>query len=295
MNIGQRIKALRSSKMMTQSELAGTEITRNMLSRIENGNALPSLPTLIYLAEKLGVPAGFLLADDNDDTFYKKNSILPDIRKAYAAGDWSICRDLCESINDADDELNYLIAMCDFNSGVDAFSDGNLRLAKTLFESVCSVDDYPEYPVTETKLKSSVYLAYMREISPSFDSDEAAANVPDSTLSDPFCRYCSVFIGINSGNEEKTVIDTAKYASLTDNDNIFYSGHINARLMIKAGNYAGAHACLKKLLNDSVALPSPMLYFIFSDLELCCGKLSDFKGAYEYSGDKMGMMERFFR
>ena len=295
MNIGQKIRFLRSSKMMTQSELAGTEITRNMLSRIENGSALPSLPTLLYLAEKLGVPAGYLLADDDDDTVYRKINILPDIRKAYAAGDWSICRDLCESIKETDDELNYLIAMCDFNSGTDAFSDGNLHRALTLFESVCSLDEYPEYPVREAKLKSSVYLAYMREISPSFDSDDAASDVPDSTLSDPFCRYCSVFISLNTDNDEKTVIDAGKYSKLTDSDNIFYSAHINSRLMIRSGNFAGAHACLKKLLNDSVSLPSPMLYFIFSDLELCCNKLSDFKGAYEYSGDKMGMMERFFR
>ena len=41
--IGEKIKALRISKRMTQSELAGDQITRNMLSLIENGSALPSL------------------------------------------------------------------------------------------------------------------------------------------------------------------------------------------------------------------------------------------------------------
>ena len=39
MNIGERIRALRNAKMMTQTELAGKQITRNMLSRIENGSA----------------------------------------------------------------------------------------------------------------------------------------------------------------------------------------------------------------------------------------------------------------
>jgi transcriptional regulator with XRE-family HTH domain len=53
--------------MMTQQELAGEYITRNMLSRIENGFALPSIPTLLYLAEKLGVPAGYLLADETEE------------------------------------------------------------------------------------------------------------------------------------------------------------------------------------------------------------------------------------
>jgi transcriptional regulator with XRE-family HTH domain len=41
MNIGKKIKDLRSAKMMTQSELAGDEITRNMLSRIESGSKRP--------------------------------------------------------------------------------------------------------------------------------------------------------------------------------------------------------------------------------------------------------------
>ena len=39
MNIGERIRALRNAKMMTQTELAGKQIARNMLSRIENGSA----------------------------------------------------------------------------------------------------------------------------------------------------------------------------------------------------------------------------------------------------------------
>ena len=50
MDIGKKIKELRSAKLMTQTELAGHEITRNMLSRIENGAALPSIGTVIYLA-----------------------------------------------------------------------------------------------------------------------------------------------------------------------------------------------------------------------------------------------------
>ena len=39
--IGQKIRALRLSRHMTQAQLAGDSITRNMLSLIENGNAVP--------------------------------------------------------------------------------------------------------------------------------------------------------------------------------------------------------------------------------------------------------------
>lgn len=47
MDIGKKIREIRTEKLMTQSQLAGDEITRNMLSRIENGAALPSLGTVM--------------------------------------------------------------------------------------------------------------------------------------------------------------------------------------------------------------------------------------------------------
>ena len=40
-DIGEKIKRLRLQRNMTQSDLAGDQITRNMLSRVENGAALP--------------------------------------------------------------------------------------------------------------------------------------------------------------------------------------------------------------------------------------------------------------
>ena len=62
--LGKRIKEARLAKKMTQSELVGTFITRNMLSRIESGNACPSVKTLEYLAGRLDLPAGSLISDE---------------------------------------------------------------------------------------------------------------------------------------------------------------------------------------------------------------------------------------
>ena len=75
MNIGNKIKTLRLAKMLTQQELAGDMITRNMLSRIENGFALPSLQTLVYISDKLCIPAGYLLAEDDEEFDYRKITI----------------------------------------------------------------------------------------------------------------------------------------------------------------------------------------------------------------------------
>ena len=58
---GRRIKEARIAKKMTQSEVVGDFITRNMLSQIESGSATPSVKTLEYLAETLDIPIASLM------------------------------------------------------------------------------------------------------------------------------------------------------------------------------------------------------------------------------------------
>ena len=53
-----------------------------------------------------------------------------------------------------------------------------------------------------------------------------------------------------------------------------------------------AHDKLHDILVSDVAIPEPMLYFIFGDLEICCKQMEDFKGAYEYSINKVGLLQK---
>lgn len=62
MTLGQKIKEARLSQGMTQKELVGDYITRNMLSKIENDSAAPSVRTLEYLAGVLNLPTGYFLS-----------------------------------------------------------------------------------------------------------------------------------------------------------------------------------------------------------------------------------------
>ena len=86
MSVGTRIKELRKAKGLTQSDLVGGEITRNMLSRIESDKALPSLPTLLFLAERLGVSPGYILEEGRSLFDDKKSLCLPKLKAAYARG-----------------------------------------------------------------------------------------------------------------------------------------------------------------------------------------------------------------
>ncbi|AVR31502.1 MULTISPECIES: helix-turn-helix domain-containing protein [Bacillus cereus group] len=65
--LGERIKTLRKEKKLTQTDLAGSELTKSMLSQIENGKATPSMKTLQYIAEKLECEMSFLLEEDEGE------------------------------------------------------------------------------------------------------------------------------------------------------------------------------------------------------------------------------------
>ena len=58
MTLGQRIRQARIDRGMTQKQLVGDHITRNMLSKIENDSATPSVRTLEYIASRRSLPAG---------------------------------------------------------------------------------------------------------------------------------------------------------------------------------------------------------------------------------------------
>lgn len=64
MELGQRLKAARQEMGLSQRQLCGHVITRNMLSQIENGSARPSMDTLRYLAGELGKPLSYFLEED---------------------------------------------------------------------------------------------------------------------------------------------------------------------------------------------------------------------------------------
>ena len=129
MTTGEKIKKLRTEKMMTQSELVGDHITRNMLSRIESDEANPSLGTLLYLASRLNVPAGYLLADEKEDKIYAKSFAIDNIKLAYKSGDYKICRRLCLEFDGDDDEVRFLLVQSSFELASEQFRNGKLKRA----------------------------------------------------------------------------------------------------------------------------------------------------------------------
>ena len=64
MELGEKLRQARIKAGLSQRQLCGEEITRNMLSQIEHGACNPSVATLSYLARRLELPVSYFLEED---------------------------------------------------------------------------------------------------------------------------------------------------------------------------------------------------------------------------------------
>ena len=58
--LGERVRALRVSVGLTQTQLAGERFSKEYISQIERGKTRPTDSTIAWLAEQLGVDAALL-------------------------------------------------------------------------------------------------------------------------------------------------------------------------------------------------------------------------------------------
>lgn len=136
MTLGQKIKAVRLEKGLTQKEVVGDYITRNMLSKIENDSATPSVRTLQYLAKVLGLPTGYFLSG-----VQLSDGLVPDglneARAAFREQRWLDCLELLKSDQTAStsDEGYLLHAHAGTRAARQALEEGRLLDAKELAES----------------------------------------------------------------------------------------------------------------------------------------------------------------
>ncbi|WP_010283176.1 helix-turn-helix domain-containing protein [Bacillus timonensis] len=78
--LGERIRKLRKQKKLTLEELAGTKLTKGMLSLIENNKANPSMESLTYIAERLEIDMSQLL---NEINFDEIREVLDEAEKLF--------------------------------------------------------------------------------------------------------------------------------------------------------------------------------------------------------------------
>ena len=141
--LGQRLKEARIAAGLSQRQLCGEEITRNMLSQIESGKARPSMQTLPYLAQQLGKPISWFLEEQPAPD--PEEGIPDKARKLYAEGEFRQCMELLEGKTDLNDEEAFLQILCLLTLGREAVAEQRHHYARSLLEKVGSLREQTIY------------------------------------------------------------------------------------------------------------------------------------------------------
>lgn len=280
MTLGQKIRALRKDKKMTQSVLAGTEITRNMLSRIESGDALPSLPTLLYLAQRLRVPAGYFLSDNASLLSYKKEEFLPAIKHYYSLGNYKeVLRLYRRDFEEADDELAFLVARSALECAREALHRGtvkiateHLSLAKEMKEKTVYAD--ARFDALIALLSATIENIQLPRFALTGSSYEVLA--AESTWGELY-RYLS----------EKT-------AGYTFRDPVL-AAHVAAKELLARGKYKDALTALTAI-EEQKSTPGfsvLVLFRLYGDIEACHKELYNYEEAYRYASKRLSLLAAF--
>lgn len=278
MNLGEKIKAARLEKHMTQSEVASDKITRNMLSAIESGKATPSLDTLLYISKKLDVPVYYLVSDDVDVTEFKKKSLMPTIKEAYSKKQYEGCIFYADKMDYIDDEVAYMLTYSHFALGVAALKNGSFITADKHLTSAEGYATQTIYDTTGVSCKIPLYRTICRNVnSPllDFDKDTFLSSVLENADFEFFKYVC------NDWDYQYTTPLLRKYAK--------------AKIKIRERRYYEALNILLEIAGEknSAEYNAYFMYCVYGDLENCYKQILDFENAYKYVSKRMSMIDGF--
>ena len=90
MELGEKLRIARQEAGLSQRQLCGQIITRNMLSQIEHGTARPSMETLRALASRLGKPVSYFL--EEDAVLSPNQELMEQVRNTAPAEAWLVLK-----------------------------------------------------------------------------------------------------------------------------------------------------------------------------------------------------------
>ena len=138
MRLGDKLRQARLEAGLSQRQLCGDRLTRNMLSQIESGKAGPSVATLQYLAQQLGKPVGYFLQEEEEST--PNAAVMEQARRAFRCKRYDVALEVLEGYRapDAllDEEKSYLGALCALEMGKMLTEQGSALKAAAYLEKM---------------------------------------------------------------------------------------------------------------------------------------------------------------
>ena len=282
--IGNRIRELRQKKGLTQKELAGEHITRNMLSLIESGTASPSLTTLCYLSEKLEVPIGYFFTHTpEEERSYHKAAAIDLLKKAYVDKDYEKCTELCSELPIAyvDDEIAMIAAVSYLRLATQSAGQYAINRASSFLTKANDFSHRTAY------LDHSFHQAteYYAKLFKSLHSAEIPSILTDLSYASVYVPFEMIlYFGVIRSAKD---IKNKKYPFPSGT---LYEKHIEAIRLMNEGAWPSALPLLKMLAKDST-LPYFMQYRVLCDLEIVSNNTGDLRGAYVSARKKLALLE----
>lgn len=289
MTLGQKIKAARLERGMTQKQVVGDYITRNMLSKIENDSATPSVRTLEYLARALGLPASYFLAE----TKYSDGSSadgLDDMRAAFKSGDYRLCLQLLEErpVPATTDEGYLLFARASAALARQCFLSGDVTAAKEHADSADYYNREGLYYSAALDAEMSLLLCECSLLVSDEDFETNAKEFLRAAADMPYMgRFlldkASFLISQGQLDQAEALIEQE---ACTAPVHAPLRAYVQGRLSRARGDYQGAVSILQRA-EEQAGENKPLLHAIYSELEHCYRELSDFKMAYHYAAKQL--------
>lgn len=99
MELGEKILKARQEAGLSQRQVCGDVITRNMLSQIEHGTARPSMKTLQYLSGVFGKPVGYFLGETEESP---NGEVMAHARESFLQGKYALVLQTLEDYREPD-------------------------------------------------------------------------------------------------------------------------------------------------------------------------------------------------
>lgn len=277
LNIGEKIKKRRITLGLTQKEVAGSFMTRNMLSIIESGRAMPSVETAEYLSKTLDIPLSYLFSYDENYFFYEKQDKISSVRNAFCEKRYKDCISIIDSLSDMDDELRYIYAFCTFYFGREKLFSGSLASAEKFLSIALDMASKTCYNTSEIRATAPLYISVASNIhSPLLEFDAATyEKIHSDTFDYEFFKYITMDNDYEFENER-------------------YRKHLLAKQLLKKYNYMQSVVILKELEESkNKEYDACMLFGVYSDLEIAYKQMGDFENAYRYASKKLSLLSAF--
>ena len=282
MTLGQKIRQARIDRGMTQKELVGDQITRNMLSKIENDSATPSVKTLEYLSGRLGLSAAYFMSD-----LTLSDGTSPDgldrMRQALRQEDYNLCISLLEeSKTCGSTEEGYLLhTLSDAALARQYLEEGDMTLAKEHADLAAYYNEQGLYYSPAVDAEMNLILSECALSSDLSEFEDSAAGYERAVEAISFqTRYTLARVEYLIKTGEKELAQ-----SLVSRLPEGLSGPEEAKRLYLLGLLALESDDIKKareLLTgaEDMGLATLSLY---AALEQCYKELEDYKLAYHYA------------